>query len=340
MRPRIFLGAASLAAGDGGIARVARLCSRALIESGYDVASAALATGSKLLFAARCHASTVSRTHVLYDSAGIARAHPSVPLLDRPYAVWMHGIEAWEALRADRARAFARARLIIANSAYTLERYRALHGDPACAMVCHLATEQDEPAAIPSQRSSPPTVMILGRIERSENYKGHRQLVGCWRRVVAAVPAARLVVAGGGSGLESLRAEVAASPVASHIEVLGHVPETRIDSVWHRAHVFAMPSRREGFGLVYAEAMRHGLPVIASIHDAGAEVNADGVTGYNVDLDREDELPERLIALLRDPGLANALGEAGQRRWREQYRYSSFKRRFLPIMARFIAETS
>ena len=34
------------------------------------------------------------------------------------------------------------------------------------------------------------------------------------------------------------------------------------------------------------EAMRHGIPIIASVHDAGHEVNADGQTGFNIDVDR------------------------------------------------------
>ena len=43
-----------------------------------------------------------------------------------------------------------------------------------------------------------------------------------------------------------------------------------------------MPSRQEGFGLVYAEAMWHGLPCVGSTADAAAEVIRDGVTGVHV----------------------------------------------------------
>jgi phosphatidylinositol alpha-1,6-mannosyltransferase len=107
-------------------------------------------------------------------------------------------------------------------------------------------------------------------------------------------------------------------------------------AVWTECNVFAMPSRGEGFGLVYIEAMRHGLPVIASVHDAAPEVNLDGVTGYNVNLDRPDELGDRVIHLLRDEDSAARMGDAGRRRWAEHFRYSAFRDRFLPILTDFL----
>ena len=93
--------------------------------------------------------------------------------------------------------------------------------------------------------------------------------------------------------------------------------------------MFAMPSRGEGFGLVYIEAMRHGLPVIASRQDAGQEINIDGETGFNIDLGSVTELPDRIIYLLENPDLAQAMGLAGYKRWAEHFRYGAFKERFL-----------
>ena len=79
------------------------------------------------------------------------------------------------------------------------------------------------------------------------------------------------------------------------------MPEAEIEAVWRRATVFAMPSLTEGFGLVFIEAMRRGLPVIASRADAGREVNVDGETGFTLDRDDEGALVDALVALLRDP---------------------------------------
>ena len=107
--------------------------------------------------------------------------------------------------------------------------------------------------------------------------------------------------------------------------------------LWRRCTVMAMPSRGEGFGLVYIEAMRYGVPAIASVQDAAQEVNVDSVTGFNVNLDHPQELPERIVQLLRDRDTAAAMGRAGQARWAEHFRYSAFRQRFKVVLHKLLS---
>jgi phosphatidylinositol alpha-1,6-mannosyltransferase len=101
-----------------------------------------------------------------------------------------------------------------------------------------------------------------------------------------------------------------------------------------------MPSRGEGFGIVYIEAMRYGLPIIASIHDAAPEINVHGETGYNVDLDRPDELPDAIVRLLRERDHARLLGRQGRKRWQENFSFSAFRSRFRPILHEFLSRAA
>ncbi|MGA9824630.1 MAG: glycosyltransferase family 4 protein, partial [Methylocystis sp.] len=202
--------------------------------------------------------------------------------------------------------------------------------------VCWLATEENDVPERASDFGGPPTVLILARVDTSEMYKGHVELIDCWPSVMAAIPDARLLIAGGGDGLDILRARAGASAAASNIEFTGFLPQSQIDALWSRAHVFAMPSRQEGFGLVYIEAMRRGLPVIASTQDAGQEINLHGVTGYNVDLEREGELARRTIELLSNKALARQFGENGREHWRANFCFSAFRRRMEPILTEFL----
>jgi phosphatidyl-myo-inositol dimannoside synthase len=351
----IFMAGESFSAGNGGICRVARLMTRVLAEqvqtgrlcgdalalSDVSMPSGlglplALAKGHRARFFWKAHRAAFNHSHFIYDFVGMARAHCRVPFLRRPFLTWIHGIEVWENTRPDRLAWARRADVLLSNSAYTRDRAGRLHGGFANAKVCWLATETDEPPPVPLVVSGPPTVLMMGRFDAGGGYKGHQELVECWPRVVAAVSDARLLFVGSGPGIAVIQQLAAQSIARARIEFRGFVPEEELESVWAQTSVFAMPSRGEGFGLVYIEAMRHSLPVVASVHDAAPEINLDGVTGFNVNLDQSDEVAERLIFLLKNPALAATLGRAGRERWREHFRYSCFRERFLPVLQEFL----
>lgn len=342
------MAADSLQAGNGGICRVARLMAKSLAHAAatHGVASQALtlsdavpandlgipvATAGKnrVRFVLDTWLKQWSHTHVIYDFPGLARAHG---WSSRPFMTMIHGIEVWEGAMPQRVRAGQRASLLLTNSEFTRVKAEQLHGGFAQAKLCWLATEEDEPPQnTPTLDQRPPTVLILGRIDH-DYYKGHEELVAAWPTVVAAVPNATLLIVGGGPNVARLRATVAASPVKDRIEMAGFVPEADMQRIWDRARVFAMPSKGEGFGLVYVEAMRQGLPVVASVHDAAREINQDGVTGYNVDLGRPGELADRLIRLLHDGDHAAYLGRQGREHWQRHFRYTAFRERFLGLL--------
>ena len=349
----IVLGAYSLAAGNGGISRVARLTARVLADEarvGHAQCTAVVfndlgptedaelpartARGSRARFVGRLLCASVRHTHFAYDSEAMARAHALLP--HRPFMTWMHGIEVWEGAARKRLRTARRADLLLANSAYTRDRATRVHGGFEHARVCWLGTEQDEPPRAAPRTSGPPTVVVIGRMELRRD-KGHQALLDCWPTVVGRVRDARLVVVGRGPGLQSLEARARASGSGSSICFKGFVPEAQLEDVWATASVFAMPSLGEGFGLVYIEAMRHAVPVVASMHDAAPEVNLEGETGYNVDLAKPGQLADRLVHLLRNRDHAAALGRAGQSRWREHFRYGAFRERFLPHLRQLLA---
>ena len=344
---RIFFGTTLLEAGQGGIARVARMTAKTLIKHGDDPTiislldknpvqiagmEAVTVKGRRLSYIVRCHAAAISHNHFLYDSVGMARAHPRLPGLRRPYGVWIHGVEVWDNLNAERERALRAADFVLVNSHFTLNKYQEIHGPLKNAHVCWLATEEDEPPQKPHKFDGPPTALLIGRSDKDNFRKGHKEVIESWAQVTAAIPDAELHIAGGGDGLDLLREVARQSPVSERIHILGFVPEAKIPELWSKAHAFVQPSWKEGFGLVYVEAMRQGLPVIASVHDAGQEVNIDGQTGYNVDLNKPEHLAKRIISLLNNPESAEMMGKAGQKRWYEHFRFSAFSARLMGVL--------
>jgi phosphatidyl-myo-inositol dimannoside synthase len=291
--------------------------------------------GSRTKFVFACGRAALRGDRILYDQLGTARAHIVPSKFTRPSGVWIHGIEVWDQLRPDRLRVAHRVEVMLANT--NLTRQRAIGYDKVfeSARVCWLATLEDDPPGEPATLDGPPVVLILGRLDDTA-YKGHKELIEAWPAVVEAVSEARLIIVGTGPSLDRHRSLVAASEAARYIDIVGFVAESSLPELWKRTVVFAMPSRGEGFGLAYIEAMPLGdsCDSFNSRCRAGSQHNNE--TGLNVDLDRKNDLKDSLIELLRDRDLARRMGAAGQRRWRKHFRYSAFRTRFSEELRRFV----
>jgi phosphatidylinositol alpha-1,6-mannosyltransferase len=159
--------------------------------------------------------------------------------------------------------------------------------------------------------------------------KGQDWLIAAWPRVVAAVPDAVLAFVGGGERLDRLRELAAASPAAASIRILGALDDDEVGALQRRARLFAMLSNVEGFGLVFAEAMSHGTPVLSAARDASTEVNLDGETGFTVERGELEAVAARIVEVLSDDRLFEALSRRAYDRWRREFSFSSFQTRFL-----------
>jgi phosphatidylinositol alpha-1,6-mannosyltransferase len=175
-------------------------------------------------------------------------------------------------------------------------------------------------------------VLVVGRLAAGERYKGQEQLVRAWPAVVARVPGARLVIVGDGDDAGRLRRLVAEGPVAGAVRFTGFLTRADLDAEYAAADLFALPSRGEGFGLVYLEAMAHGLACIGSVADAASEVIDDGRTGVLVEPDDIRSLGRVIADLLESPDRRRALGEAGRARVGAAFQYEQFRDRLVSLL--------
>jgi phosphatidylinositol alpha-1,6-mannosyltransferase len=225
----------------------------------------------------------------------------------------MLGIEVWKPLRALERAALRRSWRIAAISAHTISRFRQANpGLRALAVsVCH---PHVPPAAAGGDRVVPGRfALIVGRMSSAERYKGHDLLIDLWPGLVARVPDARLVVGGGGDDADRLRAKAAALQLGDRVEFLGWCPAADLTALYRDAVCFAMPSRGEGFGIVYLEAMREGTPCVAA-PGAAAEIITDGVDGLIADPADQPAVADALARLFVDEPLRVRLGAAAAAR--------------------------
>ena len=347
--------------GHGGIARVARMIWHVLKETsgiqcrlitlipkGLDPPKAI----DKLRFVKTVAGGLVCRNidWILFDHLNLARVQRVVPKpFRRPYAVFLYSIEAWSPLNPRLKEILRQASVRIAISNYTAQRVAAAHPDIGPIEVCHLAllpkghgvedfSTASQSGANPAvdrslvNRIQPNSVLIVGRMFSSEKYKGHDLLIDAWPSLKARVPDGQLVIVGRGDDIPRLKAKAANSGLGDSILFAGQVSEVTLQAIYQRVAVFAMPSRNEGFGLVYLEAMQHRLPCIGSIHDAAAEVIEHGVTGLLVDQADTPGLVDTMAKLLENPALRQKMGQAGFERLHKSFSFEQFRQRILAAL--------
>ena len=198
------------------------------------------------------------------------------------------------------------------------------HGvdDPPPASASPLSA--DIAAAIAKQ----PLVLSFGRISWE---KGLDRLIAA----LPLAPAARLVIAGDDADghAATLAGQARASGVADRVTIVArHVEGADKEALFAAARVFAMTSLSENFGLAAFEAMRRGLPVLATPDVGMSEIVRDSGAGCVID-PAPASIAAELAVMLSDAAGSRAMGEAGRAHVSAHYGWSSVARRMAGLYA-------
>jgi len=167
----------------------------------------------------------------------------------------------------------------------------------------------DPAPAVDVERTADPSILVLGRLVPHKRVELAMDAV---RRLRARFPDVELVVAGEGWWRSKLESHVAEIGIADAVRFTGRVDEAAKARLLAQSWVLAIPSAKEGWGLVVAEAGMRGTPAVAFAEAGGvSESIVDGQTGYIV-ADGDDaagELAAALGLLLQDADARAHMGE-------------------------------
>jgi phosphatidylinositol alpha-1,6-mannosyltransferase len=170
---------------------------------------------------------------------------------------------------------------------------------------------------------------MIGRMARDEGYKGHREVIEAWPLVLELLPDARLWIVGEGNLKPELIKLVIDQGLSDRVRFWGWVSEVEKQRLLTRAHCLALPSRGEGFGLVYLEAMRLGRPCLVSISDAGREVVDPPQAGVAVNPQDANSLAEALCRLMDRGPQWDQWSREAKKRYETLFTAEHFQRRLL-----------
>lgn len=161
-------------------------------------------------------------------------------------------------------------------------------------------------------RRDPFTVTFVGNIERR---KGLDTLVEGLARADEPCDLTAVGRPVDGSYVATVRDQIRDAGLADRVELAGELTDSALASVLRESHLLAVPSRYEGFGIVYLEGMSFGLPAIATNAGGAADVVTDGETGVVVDPADPAAVGTALTALARDRERLATMGLAARRRY-------------------------
>lgn len=268
-------------------------------------------------------------TLICNSRIGLVHAHGALPcghaamLIRRkfgiPFVVTVHGLDAFSIRQVQST--FWRRR--------TLNNSRAVYED-AQRVICVSAKVRDQvleyaPRArtaviynavnsemfMPSP-SSAPGAMILS-VGNLIPTKGHELLLRAFARVHSTIPAATLRIIGDGPEKSSLRRLTVALGISDSTQFLPRCSRTEIAQQMKRCTVFVLPSKYEGLGCVYLEAMACAKPAIGCYGQGIDEIIASGKNGWLIHPDSLEELGHALITLLRSPSLREEIGSEARK---------------------------
>lgn len=243
-------------------------------------------------------------THLNF--APLARA---ANLLRRiPYAVSLHGREAWVISNPQIRQALRSASALLPVSEFTQCRVQETLENPLPRIELLFNTVDHQtfrignksPAVLKRHGIAPdaPVILTIGRLASADTYKGQDAILRALPLVLRRHPDAIYLVVGEGNDRKRLEKIAAGLQVSERVRFTGHVPSAELPAYYQSCDVFAMPSRGEGFGIVYLEAMACGKPVISSNLDAGRDALDGGRLGVVANPNLTKELADALLACL------------------------------------------
>jgi phosphatidylinositol alpha-1,6-mannosyltransferase len=228
-----------------------------------------------------------------------------------PLLLVVHGIDVWEPHRNFLVRALVvRVDAVISVSCYTAERMQKWCGVsesrfrilPNCVDLDNFIPRlRDEALVKRYDLAGCRVLMTVGRLAGQERYKGFDEVIAVLPILTAENPDLVYMIVGEGEDRARLRAKVHELGLDDFVRFTGYIDEREKVSLYNLADVYVMPSRGEGFGIVFLEAMACGVPAIGSEVDGSREALLFGRLGQLVNPNNLSEIAQAIRKALKTP---------------------------------------
>jgi len=257
-------------------------------------------------------ADVVIISHINLGVVGLA-----IKLINPKCKVWLiaHGIEVWRPLSFARKLFAQKCDKIICVSNFT--RQEVINRHQINADKCVVLNNAVDSFMIPPDNFNKPAHLLsrynlsaddtvlftLTRLATTEQYKGYDQVIKVLNNIRVKIPSVKYILAGKYDDLEEARIKqlISENNLQDHVILTGFIDETELTDHFTLADLFVLPSKKEGFGIVFVEALACGLPVVCGNVDGSLDAIRNGELGKAINPDDLVALEEAITGYLIPP---------------------------------------
>lgn len=266
-------------------------------------------------------------------------------LLKIPYWVIVHGIDAWNIEDLSKIDGLNSAQKIVSVSNYTRDRVvREQNISPdripllPVTFDANQFTVKPKPQYLLDRYKLAPEqqiILTVTRLVSGDRYKGYDQILQALPAIRRQIPNIRYLLVGKGNDRDRIEAMVDDLGVRDCVILAGFVRDHELADYYNLCDLFAMPSKGEGFGIVYLEALACGKPTIGGNQDGAIDALCNGELGVLVNPDSIDEIAETIVQILSKKHSLSILYEPEMLRQNAiaKYGFEQFKRNLVALLA-------
>jgi glycosyltransferase involved in cell wall biosynthesis len=244
-----------------------------------------------------------------------------IKLVNPNCKVWLiaHGIEVWRPLSFIKKHLLKKCDKVICVSNFTRKQMIIRHDvNPETCNVLNNAIDPfiklpiafDKPKHLIARynlTTDQPLIFTLTRLASTEQYKGYEQVIKAISNLKSRFPDIKYILAGKYDTKEGIRIKklIAQHKVTEHVILTGFIEEDELVDHFLLADLFVLPSKKEGFGIVFIEALACGLPVVCGNADGSIDAIRNGELGHAINADDSRELTQYIAESLKIPLTVN-----------------------------------
>jgi len=226
-----------------------------------------------------------------------------------PYWIFVYGTDAWNVQDHWKKKALHSAEKIISISGYTSTRLigeQKLEAERISLLPVTFDASRFQIKPKPQHllsryglRRAQPIILTVARLDSSGRYKGYDQILQALPEIRRQIPTVHYLLVGKGSDRPRIEQLITKFNLQECVTLTGFVPDEELCAHYNMCDLFAMPSKGEGFGIVYLEALACGKPTLGGNQDGAIDALFHGELGALVDPDDIEEISQTIIQIVK-----------------------------------------